>query len=320
MGDYRETIENNDRLLRLYSLYLNERPDFISPEMVHEICAMGLPEEEAFMLLFCEALGLHPESFAEDAAFADEYIRPSVRRLDPAVYRADPYYRSIRIPEAAEGRWQLTTERWEAYTPFVRDDLYVDSRLKELPMLGYFSEPFTFPAVLEDGREWMMVTPSEIETIRPAVEAAEGAAITFGLGLGYYAYMASEKATVTRVAVVEKDETVIRLFQKYILPQFAHGEKVEIIHGDAFEYAEKILPKEHFDHAFADTWHDAQDGVPMYRRFKALEKLSPQTRFEYWVEETLLSYIRREKFEQDPAMDDPYARLSSDTLKRGQSE
>ena len=58
----------------------------------------------------------------------------------------------------------------------------------------------------------------------------------------------------------------------------------------------KDMPKEGFDLAFVDTWRDASDGAPMYRRMKALENLSPNTKFMYWIENFLISRVRAENF------------------------
>jgi hypothetical protein len=52
------------------------------------------------------------------------------------------------------------------------------------------------------------------------------------------------------------------------------------------------MPSESFDFAFVDTWRDASDGAPMYEKMKALEHLSPKTRFEYWIENFLVSRHR----------------------------
>ena len=50
------------------------------------------------------------------------------------------------------------------------------------------------------------------------VERAKGKVLTFGLGLGYFAYMCSLKEEVESVTVVEKDKSVIKLFNEIILP------------------------------------------------------------------------------------------------------
>jgi spermidine synthase len=138
----------------------------------------------------------------------------------------------------------------------------------------------------------------DLDTCYEAIGAARGKVVTFGLGLGYYAFMVSEKAEVESITVIEKSPDVIRLFERYILPYFRHPKKVKIINADAFEYAEKIMPKEGFDLAFVDTWRDAGDGAPMYRQMKKLEHLSPNTKFMYWIEGFLKSRVRAERFEE----------------------
>ena len=152
--------------------------------------------------------------------------------------------------------------------------------------------------MLEDGNEWMTLTPVDLDTCDEAIERARGNVVTFGLGLGYYAYMVSEKADVESITVIEKSEDVIRLFKSRILPQFSHPEKVRVICADAFEYAEKDMPKENYNFAFVDTWRDASDGAPMYERMKPLEDLNPKTEFSYWIENFLVSRLRAFRFEE----------------------
>ncbi len=313
-----KTREANFRLLRLLSLYINERPDFITPEMIREIAGIGgFGPEDAFLLLLAESCGIHPTDSDEDTRFFQEWLAPAVRCLDPEKYRSDPYYRTICFPDVRDGNWELRNDTYPPYRAFIWDDTHTDQTLKELPQLGYFSESFSYPAVLEDGREWMLVTPNEIETVRPAVNAARGRTVTFGLGLGYFPYMAAEKPDVRQVTVVEKDPAVIRLFRQYILPQFPHPEKIEVIHADAFEYIEKDMPNEHFDFAYADIWHDAGDGIPFYLRFNKYEARFPETEFQYWIEESMLSYLRWYDFDHMPAdVRDPYRWLNNANVRR----
>jgi hypothetical protein len=152
--------------------------------------------------------------------------------------------------------------------------------------------------VLEGGNEWMTLTPVDVDTCEKEIKKAHGKVVTFGLGLGYFTYMVSEKDNVESITVVEKSENVIRLFEKHILPRFTHREKVKIINADAFEYAERIMPEENFDYAFVDTWRDASDGLPMYEKMKALESLSPNTEFDYWIENFIISRRRAMRFEE----------------------
>ena len=66
---------------------------------------------------------------------------------------------------------------------------------------------------------------------------------------------------------------------------------MKVVCADAFVYAKEVAPKENFDYIYADTWHDPSDGVEMFEKFKALEHLCPNTRFEYWIENTMKHYM-----------------------------
>lgn len=312
------TRESNFRLLHLYSLYLNERADFISAEMVKEIAGIGgFSEDEAFLILFAEACGVHPTDGGADAEFFRDFLAPAVRRLDAEKYRDDPYYRNIRFPTVKKGNWELRKDRFKPFQPFIWDDIRPDENLRELPPLGYFAEEFTYPVVLEDGREWMLVTPNEVETICPAVQSAHGNVVAFGLGLGYFPYMASLKPDVNQVVVVEKDPGVIELFREYILPQFDFPEKIRLECMDAFDYLDKVMFPGQFEYVYADIWHDAGDGVPLYLRFNKYEKNFPGTKFDYWIEETMLSYLRWYDFDRMPNnVRDPYRWLNNANTKQ----
>ena len=95
--------------------------------------------------------------------------------------------------------------------------------------------------------------------MKKAVLGARGNVLTFGLGLGYYTYMVSERAEVESVTVVERDKEVIELFKRFILPQFAYPEKVRIICSDAFEFADRELKNGFYNYIFTDLWHDPSD-------------------------------------------------------------
>jgi hypothetical protein len=144
--------------------------------------------------------------------------------------------------------------------------------------------------------EWMAIKPNEIETMKEPIERAHGRVITFGLGLGYFTYMASLKKEVESVTVIERSEDVISLFKTHILPHFDNPEKINIVCADAFEYAKEQMPRENFDYAFVDLWRDTSDGVDMYIKMKKLEALSPKTHFEYWIEKSILVMIRKRIF------------------------
>ena len=186
------------------------------------------------------------------------------------------------------GAFELGYASYRPYELFVADDLraYPDGAV--LPVLGYFTRPFAYPVLTENGREWMTATPNEINTIRPMAEAAHGHVLTLGLGLGYFAFHALLNPRVESVTAVERSADAIRLFRKRILPAFPRPERLTILQADAFAAAPALYRSGQYDFVFADLWHDAADGLPMYERLKHMEVPGPEYR--YWIEKTLEFY------------------------------
>ena len=291
-----ETFSRNFKITELYATYLERFPDIITKELVDTLTEDGvIGAKDAISALLCEIFGIDTEN-AEGKILFRDYILPSIRILDTKRYTENPYYKNIKLPDVKIGNWEFKNEIYPAYRGVIANDMIINEDFSEIPPLGFFTEDFPVPAVLEDGNEWMTLTPVDLDTSDEAISEAHGKVVTFGLGLGYYAYMVSQKDEVESITVVEKSEKVIELFTKYVLPQFPNKEKVRIVNADAFEYAEHIMPTENYDVAFVDTWRDASDGAPMYERMKALEHLSSKTKFLYWIENFLKSRIRAEKF------------------------
>lgn len=301
--------------------YLNENPRFITEELIQEVDPQGLlPTEEIYYALFTGACGLDEQESEVDALIARDYFVEALCRLDPTPYTENPYYRNIRIPQTRFGHWELTCQEYAPYETFIYKDIkmYPDSR--EVPLLGYFTESFRYPSVMEDGHEWMSIKPSELETLKVPIDKAHGRVITFGLGLGYYTYMVSRKPEVTSVTVIERSEEVIELFKTHILPQFEHPEKVHIIQSDAYEYMDRQMLPGMYDYVLADLWHDVSDGLDLYLKFKKREHHFPDTEFDYWAEESLLSAVRWELFDlilaTSRSEEEALHRLSDESLRK----
>ncbi len=294
----RRTFDRNYRVTHLYAAYLEHFPTLIDKTSVDTLCADGsMTRQMAVGALLSALFGLDTENNAEDRLLQREYILPSVRILDEKTYYDDPYYRTVKIPNTVRGRISFKNEVYEPYRGSICDDITAAKDFSELVPLGFFTQPLYFPAVLEDGNEWMTLTPVDMDTCRRAIDDAHGHVVTFGLGLGYYAFMTAQKPSVCRVTVVEKNADVIALFQEVLLPQFPNKEKIDIVQADAFVYAEKVLPHVGADYVFVDTWRDASDGYPMYCRMKALEPLCGGVPFSYWIEGCILSRMRAFVFE-----------------------
>ena len=288
-----DAVDRNCRVTRLYADYLERYPEVITADMVNALTEDGfITKEEALVAILSEMFCLGMDRGPEDRRIIMDYLTPSVRMLDPSRYTENPYYKNVKIENVKDGAWELRREHYEPYRAVIAGDMIFSDGYAEVPPLGFFAERFDFPAVLENGNEWMTLTPVDLDTCDDAIAAASGKVVTFGLGLGYYAYMVARKPEVNSITVIEKSPDVIRLFERHILPYFEHPEKLRIICADAFEYAEHTMPSERYDFAFVDTWRDASDGAPMYEKMRALEHLSSGTRFEYWIENFLISRLR----------------------------
>lgn len=251
-----------------------------------------LSQQEAYCALLAAACGLESDRNPLHRQLADQYLTPALRQLKTADYRQNAYYRKIQFPDAQASKWQLTHLAYAPFQLFPCGDTQIMADGREIQPLGYFEDTFFYPAVLEDGREWMTITPNEIETMSPAIAAAFGNTAVFGLGLGYYAFMISEKENVTSVTIIERDAAMISLFRQYLMPQFPHKEKIRILQADAFDHLARATKNTQYDFAFVDLWHDAADGLPLYLRCRRLEKYSPKTHFHYWIEPSLLLFLK----------------------------
>lgn len=324
INSLREIMRQNSLVAYAYSQYLNQIPRFLTEEMVTSLAAdCEIDREEAFLVLFAAACGFDTVENREHRAIERRYIRAGVQKLDPAQYQNDPYCQAINFPQKRIGKWEMRQEFYAPYEPFVRTHPQLTNDLREIPRIGYFEERFDFPAVLENGVEWMTVTPNEIETMREPIANSHGRVLTLGLGLGYFAFHASQKPNVESVTVVERDREVIDLFKGELLPQFPHREKIRIVEADALDYLNRDSLRTQFDSIFADLWHDQSDGLELYLKLRRIETERRLPRVDYWIEPTLLSALRQilwERITEEslpiPERNTPITTLLSDAFLR----
>lgn len=289
-----KTRKKNFLAFSVIAEYLNEYPTLINEKLMKEIGAdVGANEERVFAIFLANALSDNDEVIR---LLEREFLRKSVKKLNATEYRNDPYYKNIKIPTKKLKNWSLGYQSYKKYEGFIYRDVLVEKDFIEIPQIGFFDEEFSFPTVFENGVEWMAIKPNEIETMKHHIEKMQGDVAVFGLGMGYFAYMVSQKQEVSSVTIVERDENVIQLFKENILPQFPNKDKITIVKGDAFEFVEDSQNTTKYRRAFVDLWHDAGDGLPLYSKMKGLESKMPSTEFSYWIEDTLVTYARWQIF------------------------
>lgn len=276
---------NND-ILSLLSVYLTEYDKMISPSDIKKVMKAGVDETSAFSLLLESYMRLDL-----DDEFVDMYFPNMIKLLDVKKYLNNEYYKNIKFSKSNKHEWKLSYDKYVPYQGFVYNDFRYEDDGRVIPQIGFFNEVFKYPAIYQKDKLWMSITPNEIETMKDPIANAKGNVLTFGLGMGYFAYMASNKSEVETVAIVEKDKNVIELFEKIILPQFKNKDKIILVNGDAFDYMETTFANAKYDYVFTDIYHDISDAIEVYNKMKKYEEKYKDTKFAYWIENTIKAYI-----------------------------
>ena len=283
--------ELNRLLIERLSLFMNRCPEAITTKELFDTmrdCSMN--EVEAYGVLLLGSLGLY-----ENKEIRRWYLPEMLTFSDPSEYEKDLYYKTVALqnrPERRYGRWTLKTQIIAPCELFAAGDFLCKSDGRIIPRVSFFLREYRFPAVLQDGREWMLLVPNEVETMKKPISAAHGHVLTYGLGLAYFPFSVAQKETVSDVTVVERDPEVITLYREQILPHFGEvGKKIRVVRADAVAFAreQKNKSEKEYDFVLADIWHDPSDGAELYRILKELER--KDTDYAYWIEDTIRCYL-----------------------------
>lgn len=290
-----EEIEKyNQVMLEFLSVYLNDYSRIINEKQIMDVTKCGVDDKYAFALLLGTIFGLDVTKNSKHKELFETYFLKMITEEDAEEYKNNLYYKNVLIKEFKYKNWSLKFDKYLPYEGFVRDDMVKYPSGVIIPQIGYFKREFVFPAIYENDRLWMSITPNEINTMKKDISDSFGSVLTLGLGIGYYSYMVSLKDNVKKVTIIEKDKNAIEIFKKCILPFFKFKEKIEIINEDAFTYLQTLETFD-FDFIFSDLWHDVSDGLPLYKKLKKYEEKNKDKIWRYWIEKTLFCYLSSEK-------------------------
>ena len=265
----------NQIILEKLSNYLNNNPKEITINQVKKV-AKGIPDKVALSYLLKEYL-----------EYDFDYTK-ILNELNVKDYINNEYYKNIIFPNKKYNSWEFKHEKYNSYELFVMDDFKeIDGEI--LPQIGYFNKPFYYPAVFENNRLWMSITPNEINTMKNDINDAFGNVLVIGVGMLYYTYMISLKSNVKSITVIDIDNNIIKMSKDILLPQFKNKDKIKIINCDAFTYLDNL--KEEYDFIYVDIWHDVSDGLPLYKKFKNYESKYPKSIFRYWIYKSMKYYL-----------------------------
>ncbi len=231
----------------------------------------------------------------ENEQLGEKFFKNQLNFLDYQKYAENLYNKNIHVDEIKSGSLELKYLSYQPYELFSLDDIHVDSNLyEEYSPIGYFDKEYKYLALLDKDVIWMSITPNEILTMSKMIEEGKGNILVVGLGLGYLPYMLSQKEDVKSITIIENNRDLIKLFTGNILPQFENKHKIKILYKDAFVFLNEEAGKYHFDYAFIDIWHNAQEGLPLYLRLLPYEQKYKNTTFRYWLHTSIIALARRD--------------------------
>lgn len=228
----------------------------------------------------------------DELFFLEKYFKDLFVKLNEEDYLNNEYAKRIKGLNFKEGRYSFRYLKLEPGYIIPYDDIIVNKEnYLERSSIGYFEKEFSYPALLEDNTVWMSLDPDEINTMRPYIQKMHGNILVFGLGMGYFPYMASLNYEVTSITIIENNQDIINIFKKYIQPRLDNKIEFNIICEDAFKFIkENDMSK--YDCIFMDIWHNPEDGLPLFLNFKSLLKEYKGETY-YWLNTSLLAMFRR---------------------------
>ena len=243
--------------------------------------------DKIMMMLMVE--GMIAPYIGNDARMFDFFMNSLLnegRVFDVSEIQDNPYVKDIDFKDRRSGDFEF---RYHSFMPYELDIYDIPRKIIEydvdIPRISCFTEKVEYPVIFQNSIKstWMSVSPNEINTMKQPIRNAKGKVLTLGCGMGYFAYMASLKADVESITIVEREKSVIDLFTSFILPQFKTKDKITVIKDDAIEYMMN-LEDGLYDYCFADIWIGAMDFEP-YIETKEVCKRFRKMRMEYWIED-----------------------------------
>jgi hypothetical protein len=171
------------------------------------------------------------------------------------------------IPRRECGEWRVEQHTVSA------EDAKFDGLRAIVTGRGRFTPAGTYIG-LKRGRELVMSnTPDEIRDCSEPVFQARirgGHVLINGLGLGWVAAQILSHEKVERVTVVEIELDVMALVSPSLEKVF--GDRVEIVHANAFTYPDRLIPGTRFSVVWHDLWTTiCTDNLPemarLHRRY-----------------------------------------------------
>lgn len=287
----KKIYQQNDLSNYILNDFLLNNFDSINQNIIDDILKdnKNYSFDDAYCSAFYSIMGIEDDDIELDSLNENNNLS-SFRKLNSKEYEDNEFYKFIKeeIKEnLSENKYSLQWNYYQPYEGLLYDDISLNN-LYEINKVGYFTNQFNYLNLLENNQVWMNITPFEINTMKKSINKAKGNILTFGLGLGYFTYMVSNKKDVKSITVVEKDKTIIDFINRKIISKFKNKDKIKIINNDIYNYSSEKLKD--YDFIFVDTYKQADDGLKFYFDLYSTFK---NANCDFWIEESIISEFRK---------------------------
>lgn len=208
-------------------------------------------------------------------------------------WESSPYHSTVRLDWIKDSSFYYETRKIAGRELFNSDCIQKDPErslndwMKLRAMDRNFESIYLYQTSKEedtDDTDWMMDAPSEAVTNNRPAEKAHGNVLTFGLGIGYFVFMAMRNPAVKSITVVENSPEVIAMFRRFLEPQFPQDVPLYINEADAYEmFTEEFLSD--FDYIYTDIWLSSEDGLASIDRLLS-QYNPPFEKADFWIEDS----------------------------------
>lgn len=287
----KKIYQQNDLSNYILNDFLLNSFDSINQNIIDEILKdnKNYSLDDAYCSAFYSIMGIEDDDIELDSLNENNKLS-TFTKLNTHDYDSNDFYKFIKEEIEDNLSYRNFHLKWNYYQPYeglLYDDINLNN-LYEINKVGYFKNKFNYLNLLENDQVWMNITPFEINTMKKSIEKAKGKVLTFGLGLGYFAYIVSNKKEVDSITIVEKNKDIIDFIYENIISKFKNKEKINIINDDIYNYSSGKLKE--YDFIFVDTYKQADDGlkfyVDLYSDFK-------NTNCDFWIEDSIISQFRK---------------------------
>lgn len=157
---------------------------------------------------------------------------------------------SLKVPPLTEitiGHWTL---RQRSYNPPLRIRGYFNG------LQDVSNNWLLINRAAPDPVTWMSIMPMELESQAHHLTAANGHVLIGGLGMGVLAWNVAQKRSVTRVTVIERDQSIIDLVTQMAQRfSWSNWSKVDFVKQSMLHYASTM----EYDVALIDIWPSVGD-------------------------------------------------------------